>query len=96
MALNAEIYHAYSGQGSGLPYFVGRQYGAGWFRNAIRFAFPFLRKAIGTVGNIAANTAQDMINDENKSLGDTLKDNAVKVVTRVMKRLAPPPTINKG
>lgn len=78
-------YSGQSGYGS-LPYFAGRQYGTGWFRNIARVAFPFLRKALGFVGNVAANTAQDMINDENKKLGSTLVEHATNELSRAVKR----------
>jgi len=85
------ILQEYSGQtGYGsLPYFVGNQYGNGWLRNIARFAFPFLKKALGFVGNVAVNTAGDLINDESKSFGTTLRDNTVSAAKQVMKRKAP-------
>jgi hypothetical protein len=91
------IIHEYSGQtGYGsLPYFVGRQYGQGWLRNIARVAFPFLKKALGFVGNIASNTAEDLIHNENKSFADSLKEHAVGEVQRVLKR-KPDSTINRG
>lgn len=91
------IAYEYSGQsGSGsLPFFVGKQYGAGWLRSIARFAFPFLKTAVNSVGKIAANTAEDLLNNENKKFADTLKSNAVAEVRRVLKRPATTTTINK-
>jgi len=79
------IAYAYSGQdgGASLPYFVGRQYGNGWLRNLARIAFPILRKAVGVAGNIASNTAEDMI-DNRKSFTDSLKHNAVSEANRLL------------
>ena len=98
-ALDDHIIREYSGQsGHGsLPFFVGKQYGTGWLRNIARFAFPFVKRALGVVGNIASNTAEDMIHNENKSVGESLKENAVKEAKRVLKRKNPAnTTINRG
>ena len=82
-------YSGQSGYGT-LPYFSARQSGTGWLRNIAKFAFPFLRKAVGAVGNIAANTAEDVITGQNKSIGSALKQNAIKEVSRIIgKRKAP-------
>ena len=96
--MDANIVSEYSQQsGSGnLPYFVGRQYGVGWLRNLAKFAFPLLRKAVGAVGNIAANTAQNMIENEGSTLGSALKKSASKEVGRVLKPKRPASSINKG
>ena len=82
------ILHEYSGQnGYGtLPYFVGKQYGTGWLRNIARMAFPFLKKALGVVGNIAVNTAGDLINDERKTIGQTLLDHTVNETRNAFNR----------
>ena len=48
--------------------------------------FLFLKKLFGLVGNVASNTAQDLLNDENKTFGEAVKENAVKEAKRVMKR----------
>ena len=92
------ILHEYSGQdGYGsLPYFVGKQYGTGWLRNIIRMAFPFLRKALGVVGNIAVNTAGDLVNDENKSVGSTLLENTVKETRNAFNRKPSTPLRGQG
>ena len=88
------ILQEYSGQtGYGtMPYFVGKQYGNGWLRNIARIAFPFLRKALGFVGNVAMNTAGDLIHNENKTVGEALSENAIAAVKNVVKRKAPPPS----
>lgn len=85
------ILQEYSGQtGYGtLPYFVGKQYGTGWLRNIARFAFPFLRKALGALGNFTMNTADDLIQNENKSWKDTVTDNVMKEASNIMKRKTP-------
>lgn len=72
------IAYAYSGQdgGASLPYFVGKQYGNGWLRTLARIAFPILKKVVGFAGNVASNTAEDMINNK-KSFRESLKDNAL-------------------
>jgi len=82
------ILQEYSGQNGygSLPYFVGQQYGTGWLRNIARMAFPFLKRALGVVGNIAVNTAGDLIHDENKSVGQTLLDNAVNETRNAFNR----------
>ena len=82
------ILQEYSGQNGygSLPYFVGQQYGTGWLRNIARMAFPFLKRALGVVGNIAVNTAGDLIHDENKSVGQTLLDHAVNETRNAFNR----------
>lgn len=57
--------------GGELPYFIGKQYGAGWFRNIARMAFPILKK----FGSALVNTASDWIND--KKILPSLKRNVV-------------------
>jgi hypothetical protein len=84
------ILQEYSGQNGygSLPYFAGKQYGSGWLRNVARMAFPFLRKALGVVGNIAVNTAGDLITDENKTIGQTLLDHTVNETRNAFNRNA--------
>ena len=79
------IVRAYSGQdGSGtLPYFVGKQHGTGWLRSLARIAFPILKTAVGAAGNIAANTAEDLI-ENRKNLTGSLRDNAVREARRLL------------
>ena len=89
------ILQEYSGQNGygSLPYFVGKQYGNGWLRNIARMAFPFLRKALGVVGNIAVNTAGDLINDENKTIGQTLVNHTLNETKNAF---APSPARGRG
>ena len=65
---NDVIAQAYSTAQTGgdLPYFVGSQYGGGggWLRSIARIAFPILKKLVG----VAANTASDMIYEDQKFL----------------------------
>ena len=91
------ILNEYSGQtGYGsLPYFVGKQYGTGWLRNIVRMAFPFLRKALGVVGNIAVNTAGDLVNDENKKVGPTILEHTVNETRNAFNR-KPPSALIRG
>lgn len=76
---------AYSGQygGATLPFFVGRQYGTGWLRTLARFVFPIAKRALGMAGNVAANTAEDLITKK-KALKESIKDNAVAEATRLL------------
>ena len=90
-----EEYSGQNGYGS-LPYFVGKQYGTGWLRNIARMAFPFLRKALGVVGNIAVNTAGDLINDENKTIGQTLLNHTVNETRNAFNRNASTPLRGRG
>jgi hypothetical protein len=80
------IAYTYSGQdgGASLPYFIGRQSGTGWLRNLARIAFPILKKVVGVAGNIASNTAEDLIENK-KSFTESLKDNALNEAQRVLK-----------
>ena len=47
-------------QGGELPYFIGKQYGSGWFRNIVRLAFPFLKR----FGKVAVDTAKDALSSD--------------------------------
>ena len=89
-SLDEAMIHEYSGQSGygSLPYFVGKQYGTGWLRNIARFAFPFLRQALGVVGTVAGNTVQDMIENKNKSLGQSIKENTLSEAKKILKRKA--------
>jgi hypothetical protein len=91
------IIEEYSGQrGYGtLPFFVGKQYGTGWLRNIARFAFPFIKKAFGAIGNIASNVGEDMVYNEGKPIVESLKEHAVKEVGKVLKRNGDS-SINRG
>ena len=81
------VAYAYSGQdGNGsLPYFVGKQYGGGWLKSLARIAFPILKRVVGAAGNIAANTAEDML-ENRKKFKQSLRDNAVGEAKRVFNR----------
>lgn len=85
VAIRDPVAYAYSGQsGDGsLPYFVGKQYGAGWLRSLARIAFPILKKVVGFAGNVAANTAEDMI-EQRKSFKDSLRDNTLNAAQQVL------------
>ena len=75
--------------GASLPYFVGRQYGAGWLRAIARLALPLITSAVGAAGTVAAKTASDLIEDR-KSFKESLKDNTLNEIrSRVLKRAAP-------
>lgn len=82
---------AYSGGqigGASLPYFQGgRQYGAGWLRTIARMVFPIAKQALGMVGNVAANTARDLI-DDRKGFKQSIKDNAMSEATRLVGNVA--------
>jgi len=89
---------AYSQRGHGsLPYFVGKQYGGGWLRSLARIAFPIIKKAVGFAGNVAANTADDLI-ENRRSIGDSIKTHALNEAGRIFKakRSASPSSINRG
>jgi len=95
------IRNVYSGQGGSgsLPFFVGKQYGTGWLRSLARLAFPILKKAVGSAGNVASNTADDLL-ENRKSFKESLKDNTIGEATRLFtgsgtKRHFSTATINK-
>ena len=78
--MNEAISNAYSGQSGGdLPYFVGKQYGAGWLRTLARVAFPILKRVLG----VATNIGEDVIMNK-KKFKTSLKENVVKGVTNYM------------
>lgn len=68
-------FYANSQVGGELPYFVGKQYGAGWLRTLGRFALPILK----TIGGVAVKTASDVLNNNAKIL-PTLKNYAMEEV----------------
>jgi len=90
--MNEIITNAYSGDQSGgdLPYFVGKQYGSGWLRTVARFAFPLIKKVLKSAGKVAVNTAGDMLEDNEKPLGQTLRKHALKEL------LSKTTSINRG
>lgn len=74
--------------GASLPYFQGgRQYGSGWLRTMARMVFPIAKRALGMVGNVAANTAKDLI-DDSKGFKQSFKDNALTEATRLIGNVA--------
>lgn len=77
-------YSKQSGGGT-LPYFQGKQHGSGWVRSIGRFAFPIVKSVLGLAGNVAANTAQDLLENK-KDLKTSLKDNALNEARRLIKR----------
>ena len=80
-----KVYSTSYQSGSGLPYFVGKQYGGGWLQTLARIAFPILRTAVGAAGNIAANTAEDLI-EKRKTFTESLKDNALGEASKLFKQ----------
>ena len=69
--------------GGDLPYFSGNQYGNGAVLNLVKkMAFPLLKKAGKHLGNLALNTVSDTITG-NKSVGESLKSNAIEEVKSV-------------
>ena len=89
MFVDDPIAQVYSQKGAGaLPYFVGKQYGAGWLRSLARIAFPIIKKAVGFAGNVAANTAEDIIENK-RAIGDSIKANVMDEVGRIFKSKRP-------
>jgi hypothetical protein len=87
--MNEDIAALYSGEvqdggGGDLPYFVGKQYGSGWFKTLARLAFPILKR----IGKVAYNTVSDVLIN-NKSILPSLKSHAMDAVNEVM---SPPST----
>ena len=68
--VDSEIVRVYSQAGEGLPFFVGKQYGSGWLRTLARVAFPILKK----VGQVALNTAKDVVADKRPILPSLVKN----------------------
>ncbi len=91
-------YYSSDQSGSALPYFAGNQYGSGWLRSLARFAFPMLKTVGRMAGNVAINTAGDLL-ENGKSLGESLRDNTLKEISRsghrAKKRSAGPSSINR-
>ena len=69
-------------QGGDLPYFVGKQYGSGWFRNIARMVFPFLKR----FGKVAVDTAQDVLS--NKPILPSLKRHAIDAAKETLPAVA--------
>ena len=94
----ARAYSDQTGEGT-LPFFIGKQYGTGWLHSLARFAFPIVKKVVGMAGNVAANTAEDLL-ENRKSFGESIKDNAMNELGRSFKRKRPSSSasssINRG
>ena len=78
-----DIEHTYDGsdqEGGGLAYFVGKQYGSGWLRTLGRFAFPILKRVFRVAGNVAKN----VLDDPEKPVLTSLRDNALNEVVRTV------------
>lgn len=73
------IIQTYSQSGGDLPFFVGKQYGAGWLQTIGRFAFPILKK----LANVAGRTAEDVLVSE-KPVLESLRNNAIQEVSNVV------------
>lgn len=79
--MNSAIVDTYSQVGGELPYFVGKQYGTGWFSTITKYAFPILRRLF----HVASNTAQDVINKD-KPILSSLKEHAINEAKDTLKR----------
>ena len=81
LASDAEILQSYDGgvqDGGDLAYFQGKQYGSGWLRTLGRFAFPILKRVVRVAGNVA----QDAINNPDKPILNSIRDNALSEVAQ--------------
>ena len=97
--MDANVVKAYDGgdqDGGDLAYFVGKQYGSGWLRTLGRFAFPILKRVVRVAGNVA----QDALDNPDKPILNSIRDNALNEVAKTVgssintavKRKAPPTT----
>jgi len=79
--MNSDLINLYSGAQNGgeLPYFVGKQYGSGWFKTLGRFAIPILKR----LGGFAMKTAEDVVVNDKPFL-PSLKNNAMDVVNEAL------------
>ena len=87
MITDADILHSYDGgvqDGGDLAYFQGKQYGSGWLRTLGRFAFPILRRVVRVAGNVA----QDAINNPDKPILSSIRDNALGEVAQAVGQAA--------
>ena len=89
-----EILRSYDGEqdGGDLAYFVGKQYGSGWLRTLGRFAFPILKRVVRVAGNVA----QDALNDPEKPILNSLRDNALSEVASAVGETVGGMSINRG
>ena len=87
LASDAEILQSYDGgvqDGGYLAYFQGKQYGSGWLRTLGRFAFPILKRVVRVAGNVA----QDAINNPDKPILSSIRDNALGEVAQAVDKVA--------
>ena len=87
MITDADILHSYDGgvqDGGDLAYFQGKQYGSGWLRTLGRFAFPILKRVVRVAGNVA----QDAINNPEKPILSSIRDNALGEVAQAVGQAA--------
>ena len=89
-----EILQAYDGEqeGGDLAYFVGKQYGSGWLRTLGRIAFPILKRVVRVAGNVA----QDKLNDPDKPILNSIRDNALSEVASAVGETVGGMSINRG
>ena len=78
-----DILRSYDGgvqDGGDLAYFTGKQYGSGWLRTLGRFAFPILKRVVRVAGNVA----QDALNNPEKPILSSIRDNALSEVAQTV------------
>lgn len=101
--VDCDIVRMYSSaqQGGELPYFVGKQWGSGWFNVISRLAIPIMKKlglsaAKGVTSALAA-TATDALTGKKPFLS-SLKSNAISSAQDTLPELTKVATdaINKG
>ena len=83
MTTELDILRSYDGgnQDEGdLAYFTGNQYGSGWLRTLGRFAFPMLKKVVRVAGNVA----QDALDNPEKPILNSIRDNAINEVAKTV------------
>lgn len=69
--------------GGELPYFVGKQYGAGWLGTIARVAFPLLKRFVGAAGNVAEDVLY-----KDKTIGQSIKKHAVNEIANLATNIA--------
>ena len=82
-ATELDILRSYDGgnqDGGDLAYFTGKQYGSGWLRTLGRFAFPILKRVV----HVAGNVAQDALNNPQKPILNSIRDNALSEVAQAV------------
>lgn len=80
---DASIVQYYDGgtqDGGDLAYFTGKQYGSGWLRTLGRFAFPILKRVVRVAGNVA----QDALDNPEKPILSSIRDNALSEVAKTV------------